>query len=219
MNTWQLKRKWNNFGIENLMTYVVATMGVLWVTDYIFPEVEISRFLYFDRSLILAGQVWRMLTFMFVVSTPSPLFAIFALFFYYIMGRTLEPYWGTHRFTVFFLLGMLFLNVAGFIAGIALADYFYQFMFFAYAIINPDEQFMLFFVIPVKAKILAVIDAVFIIIEVLTSMRYGILPILLSIAASMILLIIFFREMISTRIKAIKRRRKFKHDLDHRNDE
>ena len=73
--------------------------------------------------------------------------------------------------------------------------------------------------IPIKAKILAIIDAVFIIIELLDSMRYGFLPVLLSIVASLVLLIIFFREMISTRIKAIKRRRKFKHDLDHRNDE
>ncbi len=209
----KFRRFTRNFGIENLIVYVVITIGVLWVVSWIFPEFPMYK-LTFDRTAILHGEVWRVLTCMFALGSPSPIFMVISLYFYFLIGNTLERTWGKEKFTLYYLAGLLMMNIAGFIAGRCDADYFYLSMFCAFAALYPNEEFLMFFIIPVKAKYLAYIDLAFMVLELII----GSFAVKMSIIASLALLAIFFGKNCWSMIEAKARRRKFKSNFDHRND-
>ena len=84
------------------------------------------------------------------------------------IGTTLEREWGTAKFNLYYLSGVLLTAVTGVIIGLASgnawisgSDYVNLSMFFAFAMLYPDTQFLLFFIIPVKVKWLALIDGAF----------------------------------------------------------
>lgn len=209
----KLKRKLRNFGIESLMIYVIITIGIVWAADYLFPTIGITSYLYFDRAAILHGQVWRIISFLFMPQSTSPLMMLINLYFYYFIGNSLEQYWGKEKFTGYFLLGTVLLVISGFITGYAYAYYLYFSMFIVYALLAPDRQFLFFFVIPIKAKYLAMLDGVFMAFEFISggaAMRG-------SIIACAVLILIFFGKDITGRLKAKKRYHDFQKSFNDRN--
>ena len=152
-----------NFGIKNLMRYIVIANAVIWILQFVKPG--ILNYLVFDPYLILHGQIWRLISFMFIPISTSFL-AIIAFYFYYMIGNVLEAKWGTGRFTIYFFSGVLLTILYGFIlyfiTGIRYqidAQFIFLSMFFSFAAMFPDMQVLLFFIIPIKIKWLALIDA------------------------------------------------------------
>ena len=152
-----------NFGIKNLMRYIVIANAVIWILQFIKPG--ILNYLVFDPYLILHGQIWRLVSFMFIPISTSFL-AIIAFYFYYMIGNVLEAKWGTGRFTIYFFSGVILTILYGFIlffiTGIRYqidAQFIFLSMFFSFAAMFPDMQVLLFFIIPVKIKWLALLDA------------------------------------------------------------
>ena len=166
-------RKHPNFGIRNLMKYVAIANVVFWLLGAVNPV--LLSYLRFDAALVLRGQIWRLVT--FALYPPSMgLLAFVAFYFYYWIGTTLEQYWGTAQFNVYFFSGLALTLLYGFliyfITGTRLvlnAQYVYLSMFFSFAVLFPDMQVLLFFLIPVKMKWLALIDAAFFLLEVVTT--------------------------------------------------
>jgi hypothetical protein len=137
-------------------------MGVL------LQNTALLSYISFDAEAILHGQVWRLVTFMFYPISGSMLFALLSFYFYYWMGSTLEQYWGTPQFNIFILLGWFFTVVFGFAVYFITGNspqitgtYLYYSLFFSYATLFPDVQVLLFMLIPVKMKWLAIVDALF----------------------------------------------------------
>ena len=100
----------------------------------------------------------------------SGLLTLIFLYFYYFIGSTMEREWGQAKFNLYFLSGMLFTIIYSFVVYFAtgkspdpysVAEYIYLSMFFTFATYYPDVQVLLFFVIPVKIKWLAWVDAAF----------------------------------------------------------
>ena len=135
-----------NFGVPNLMKYIVIGNVMVYFLD-LFSRGYASWMLSFSSPLILQGQVWRVLSFVFVpVATggATPLgralfFAMTTLFYYYI-GNALERQWGTTRFTVFYGLGVLLNIIMGFVMGGTSMYYINMSMFFAFATLYPEMQ-------------------------------------------------------------------------------
>ena len=166
-------RKHPNFGIQNLMKYVCIANVVFWLLGVVNPV--LLSYLRFDPYLVLHGQVWRIIT--FALYPPSTgMLAFIAFYFYYWIGSTLEQYWGTAKFNVYFFSGLVLTLLYGFviyfITGLRIqlnAEYVYLSMFFSFAAMFPDMQVLLFFIIPVKMKWLALVDAAFFVIGVVTT--------------------------------------------------
>ena len=161
------------FGIPNLMKYIVIGNVLVYFLD-MFSHGYASYLLAFYPSRILHGEVWRLITFLFIpVSGYSSgdmfsilWFAMSTLFYYYI-GNALERQWGSTRFTVFYALGAILNMIIGFAFQSGVTMYYVNMsMFFAFATLYPNLQFLLFFIIPVKAKWLAWIDAAYFLIAV-----------------------------------------------------
>lgn len=155
------------FGIPGLMKYIVFGNVAVFLLD-LFSQGYFSQIIAFYPSLILKGQIWRLVTFVFIPYGDSFWF-IFTTLLYYFIGTTLERQWGTTRFSVFYCLGVLLNIVVGFVIYFALGQpvylqpatmyYVNMSMFFAFATLYPETRFFVYFIIPVKVKWLAWIDA------------------------------------------------------------
>lgn len=155
------------FGIDRLMLYVVAGNALVWLLAQMDTTSLLTSYLSFSAAGVLRGQLWRLVTFIFVPESGGILFLLM-LYFYYFIGSSLERAWGAGRFTIYYLSGMLLTVVYGFISYFATgldwgltAEYINLSMFFAFATLFPDTMVLFFFLIPIKVKWLAVLDAVY----------------------------------------------------------
>ncbi len=153
------------FGVPNLMLFVVIGTAVVYVFSAM-THGAILPYLHFDVPSVLRGQVWRLVTFLFIPMDDGLLWLALSLYFYYFIGSTLERNWGTGKFTLFYISGALLTMVYGIgmsllgYSGVYLSSSFINLsMFFAFAMLFPDMRVMLFFFIPIKMKWLAYLDA------------------------------------------------------------
>lgn len=167
------ERKYRRYAIPNLMYYIVILYGGGLVLQLLPGMGGIYwRYLCLDAPAIMHGQIWRIVTFLLYPPAlgssviTGVFFGVIALFLYYNLGQTLESVWGAFRFNVFFFMGILGQVLASLIAWlvfgqrIIMTTGFLNFsIFLAFAIYFPDVQFMLFFVLPIKAKWLAVAES------------------------------------------------------------
>ncbi len=163
----KLERKFGRYAIPNLMYYIIILYGVGFVLNLISPSFY-YQYLCLDVGAILQGQVWRVVTFIVQPPSDSIIFIVFALYLYYMIGVQLERAWGAFRFNLYFFSGMFFHVLAAFILYFIMktplpmsAWYLNMSLFFAFAMLYPDMQFLLFFVIPVKVKWLALLDGLY----------------------------------------------------------
>jgi hypothetical protein len=143
-------------------------------------------FLVFDPPLILQGQVWRVLSFLFIPqNSGNLLFVALALYFYYFIGSSLERYWGRGKFTIYYGVGVLLTIVYGVVLWLAgsfqhvflNAIYLNLSLFFAFATLFPDTKILFFFVIPLKIKWLALLDLAFFVYQVVMNpFPFSLLP-------------------------------------------
>lgn len=159
----KLERKVGHLGIPNLMAYIVGANAFVYILMYMDPTGMIQEHLMLYPNLVMQGQVWRLLTYVFIPPARSVFWILFTLYFYYMVGTGLEQEWGTFRFNLYYLVGMIGTTAAAFITGTgATAIYLNLSLFLAFARIYPDFQLLLFFVIPVKMKYLAWLNWFFI---------------------------------------------------------
>jgi len=207
----KLKRSLNKICVRNLMLYIVgitAAVFFLGILAYALKQIDIYYYTAFNRDLILQGQVWRVLTFLFEPE-GSPIFMVLTLYLYWLMGTTLEREWGYVKFNLFYLTGVLLTIISGFITGGAINHFLNMSLFFAFAILNPEFQLMLFFIIPIKIKWLAIIDALYFVYMFIV----GGWQIRGCILACAITIAIFFGGEVIESIKRAKRRADWKRNF------
>ena len=160
-------------GIPNLMLYIVVITAAIYLFSIAKNDYSLYFWLSFDRDMILKGQVWRLLTYVFLDFDSNLLWMAIGLICYYSLGTQIERVWGTLRFNLFYLCGVVMMDIYCMIFN-CYADVYYLNMslFLAFATMFPDAQFMLFFIIPVRAWILAVFD-LFIVLLGLLQMPFG----------------------------------------------
>ena len=146
-------------GIPNLMLYIVLGTAVVYVMSRIAGNTFLYYLLCFDRTAILHGQIWRLITYPLTYSAGNLLLTAVVLFCYYSLGRAMENIWGTLRFNLYYLSGVVMMDIYCMIfGGTADVTYLNMSLFLAYATLFPSATFLLFFIIPVKAWLFALID-------------------------------------------------------------
>lgn len=145
------------FGIPNLMLGIVICNVIVYVLDMV-SRGSLSPLLYFSRYYILHGQVWRLITFIMVPGYSNIIWLAIGLYFYWFIGSNLEREWGAGKFTIYYFSGVLLTVIVGMITGYASITYINLSLFLAFATLFPNLRFLLFFIIPVKAKWLAWLD-------------------------------------------------------------
>ena len=152
-------------GIPNLMLYIALGSAVVYVMSQISGNYFLYYLLCFDRNLILQGQIWRLITYPLTYNAGNILLTAVALLCYYSLGRAMENIWGTLRFNLYYLSGVVMMDIYCMLfGGTADVVYLNMSLFLAYATLFPDAQFLLFFIIPIKAWIFALIDLVMVLV-------------------------------------------------------
>lgn len=163
----KLERKYGKYAIPNLMYYVIMLYIVGFVINIVAPELY-TEYLALDAQAILHGQIWRIFTFIIQPPNSSYFFILFALYLYYMIGKTLEYMWGAFRFNLYFFSGMLLHVIACLLIYLIFgmnfqmgSFYLNMSLFFVYVALFPDAEFLLFFIIPIKAKWLGIIEGAY----------------------------------------------------------
>lgn len=158
---YDLERKLRRYSISDLMKYIVMAQGAVAILLYVWPTLgyQLYSMITLTRSGLLRGQIWRLISFIFVPPASSPFLVLFALYFYYMIGSALERRWGKVRFNLFYGIGMVCAIIACLLTGHASNTYLNLSLFFAFAAIYPNEQVYLFGILPIKMKYLALLDA------------------------------------------------------------
>lgn len=160
----KLERKFGRYAIPNIMQYMVVLQVVGFALRFLAPGFY-EQYLQLNAEAIMHGQVWRIFTFLLDPPSASLIFIIFALYLYYMIGQSLEAVWGAFRFNLYLLSGIVFHVLAVLIIYLVMgtsfvldAQYLYLSLFLAFAALFPDTEFLLFFILPIKAKWLAIVD-------------------------------------------------------------
>lgn len=151
----RLQRRLNCLAIPNLMMILTGAMAIVYLLNAVFAAqygVSLYNILYFDRSAIFAGQVWRIFTFLFLPEGSGILWTVLALMLYLFFGRSLENAWGSFAFTMYYFLGALGAVIGGLLTGYATNIYLNLSLFLAFALLDPNHELYIFFFIPVKMK-------------------------------------------------------------------
>lgn len=159
----KLERKYGRYAVSDLMKYVLILYSIGTLIGLLAPQIY-YYYLQLDYSMIAKGQIWRLFTF---IMEPYPisgqplniLFFAVMVSLYLMIGRGLEQAWGSFRFNLYFISGIFFNQLAGLIVYLVFGEaysvgltYILQSLFLAFAVIYPDTQLMLYFVLPVKIK-------------------------------------------------------------------
>ncbi|MBO6054334.1 MAG: hypothetical protein J6P31_02320 [Oscillospiraceae bacterium] len=146
-----------NKGIPNLMLWIAAGNVIVYILSLIDPSNTVLFAITFNPSLILKGQVWRLISYILIPDSSSfVLFFVIMLIFYVQIGRIMESVWGRLRFTLFYFCGVLIMDIAGLVLNCAVSVSFLNVsLILSYATLAPENQVLLFGIIPLKMKWLA----------------------------------------------------------------
>lgn len=152
-----LERKFRRWAIPNITLYLILGQ-VLFFVFALSGRFILGRVVLIP-GYVLAGEWWRLITFLFVPFFMSPILAFFAWYLFYMMGNALEGHWGAFRYNLFLLVGYLMTVGVSFLVPYSAATniFIYGSVFLAFAYLYPEFQLYIFFILPVKIKWLAVL--------------------------------------------------------------
>lgn len=214
----KLERKFGKYAIPNLMYYVVVLYAIGLIISQLAPQIYIE-YLMLDAGKILKGQIWRVVTFMMWPMSGGVFINVLLMYCYYNLGRTLEYIWGTFRFNLYFFMGVIGHVLAAIVIYLIFGhvyplttEYLNFSLFMAYALTFPEQHFLLFMVVPIKAKWLAAFNAAYFVYGFL----FGSITSKIAIAMSMFNVIVYFFITRGSRYnpKEILRRQQFKSQMN-----
>ena len=203
----KLERKYGRFCIPNLINILIGGQILVYAIE-LFVNQYISFYLSLSRSALFAGQIWRLFTFVLVpFSGGGPLSVVLGIYFTWFIGTALEREWGDFRYTVYLLSGVLGTVLGCLLTGVTASTYCLSLsLLLAFAMLYPEVQLLLFFVIPIRVKYFGVFAAVLWVFSFLGASLPGKLDYLLS----MLNVWLFFAPMAYRSLRAWVRREQWK---------
>ena len=198
----KMERKFGRYAIPNLTFWLIGAYVLGFIIEYTTPSVQ--SMLTLEPALILKGQVWRIISWLLIPPSVNILFLIFFLSCYYFIGTSIEQAIGTFRYNVYLLGGILISVLGAFVlygiyyvaVGIPVTGigsyfstvYINMSLFLAFAVIYPNVEFRLYFIIPIRAKWMGLIEAIWVVFMFIVSNWAG----RTAIIASLLNFLIFF---------------------------
>ncbi len=223
MKNWldKMERRFGRYAIRNLTMYLLAGYAIGYLLSFTMPQ--LLTYFTLEPALILKGQVWRLLSWVIIPPNDNIIFVIFMMLLYYSLGNTLESYWGAFRYNVYIFSGILFTVIGAFIVngliggitgfGSLYSTYYINMsIFLACASIMPDYQLLLYGIIPIKMKWLAILDVVLLAVD---AVQGGLIIRIVIIASLLNFIIVFFctRNLRGHSPKQAARRKKFQKQI------
>ena len=163
----KLERRIGFIAIPGLIRAIVTLNVLVFVLVYL--NKGFDSYLALDIARIRAGEVWRLITYIFVPQMSHPLLVLMALWFLWYVGDRLEQAWGPFRVTLYFLVGMVGTTAAALLSNSQFSNQMlFTTLFFAFAHFYPEEVIYVFFILPLKIKWIAWVYAGFLLLAFVT---------------------------------------------------
>jgi hypothetical protein len=200
----KLERRFGRIYIPHLMIVLLCCQAAAWVAMMVFRGV--GAMLALTGTGLMQGQIWRLVTFLFIPPDTSILGFLLGTYLLYFMGTALEKEWGDFRFNLYVLVGALGCILAAVLTGFCSNYWLYVSLFLAFAMLYPDMQLLLFFIIPIKVKWLGWAAGVFWLVGFFSTGLAGKIQLVLSLAG----FVVFFGPMFFGDVRAWIRREKWR---------
>jgi membrane associated rhomboid family serine protease len=188
--------------LPGLIRYVALLNALVFILHLLSPGY--LSVLELDPRLILEGQVWRLVTWIFIPETLSPLWIFFSLLFLLYLGDGLEAGIGAARLTLFYISGVMLCTMVNFLFGlyggggaVGRANTFLNLsLLLAFATLYPGFKVLVFFILPVRIAWLAGFSVLLMLIAVL-----GQPPVVAATLATALLnYLLFFRNELTDKL-------------------
>ena len=173
----KLQNRFGKFAIRGLTKYIIAA----YIVGYILEIVSVytgSQAIYYLTLIpgqIMRGQIWRLVTWLLTPPSAIGIFTIIMLIVYYQLGTVLEKAWGDFFYNLFIFFGLVCTVIAAFLmyylgdpyiieasGGTIFSTYYVSLsIFLGFAMTFPEQRMLLFFIIPIKIKYLAIFDVIY----------------------------------------------------------
>lgn len=233
------EKRFGKYAIKNLSLMLILCYACGYLFEWIYPD--LLHYLYLNPyEIVFHGQIWRLVTWIVVPPSSFDFFTLLMLYFYYSIGTTLEKTWGTYRYNVYIFSGALFTVLGAFlflgysmlfqpqlvsaygeeyyllVSSMFSTYYVNMSIFLAFAATFPNMQVLLFFILPIKVKVLGIIYGALLVYQFIAG--YGVLTAAnrFVIAASLMNFILFFftgRGKVYMTPKQMKRRQEYKKEI------
>ena len=175
------ERRFGKWAIPGIIRYIAILQGLTYVLVAGFEDYFDK--LIFNKTLILKGEVWRLVTYLFTppgnlipgMGTGNFLIVLLVIMFMFMINDGLEQAWGSFRLNVYLIATMLLMTVAVFVLNAPFDPGMIVFasLLFAFACYYPNHQILFMLFIPMKIKYLALLTAGMIIFTLLMLLSVG----------------------------------------------
>lgn len=210
----RLEHRYGRYAIPGLIHYIVALNALVYVLIKLNPTFYLVLALWPER--ILHGEVWRLVTYIFIPQFGAGLLpewfnAAMYMFFLWWIGSGAEQALGAFKLNVYYFTGMAGITVAAFFFGGGYsASILNSSLLFAFAQFYPDEVIFIMGILPAKVKWLAWFTAAILLYQ---AMRIGTVEYFVSLVIALGNYFLFFGPEIyrnaKLRQQVGERRRKF----------
>ena len=154
--------KWLRFCAKHFGWLGVPNIAIIFVTLQVFGFFLVTTdSLWIERlalrpEMVLHGEVWRLLTFLSMPISMSPIWMIFSLMFLYSILNSIESEWGEFKTTFYTLISIVLTCIFSlvFLYPVVQITEFVSTIFLAAAALYPEQEIRIYMVLPVKMKYL-----------------------------------------------------------------
>lgn len=229
----KLERKFGKYAIPHLINYLIGgyIIGYLLELGAMVSNLNMLSLMRLEPYRIIHRfQIWRIITWVLVPpDNGNIIFAIIMIIFYWQLGTALERTWGTFKFNAYIFGGIICTVIGAFVmyllvfltSGVETAgigsyfstNYINLTIFLAFALTYPEERVLLYFIIPIKMKWLAIVYVVILVPEFILTAWPGRVAMIASLAN---FIIFFFSSRDFRRFSPgeMKRRRDFRNQYN-----
>lgn len=154
----EYEKRFGQFPLTNITTYLIGGQVLVYILSFLYPGIVDAMRL--QSSFVFTGQWWRLFTFLFIPFAQEPIWIALAWYFMYMIGTALEATWGSFRYALYLTIGIVATVLSALLFPVDSFGngYIFTSLFLAFAYLNPDFRLLIFFIIPVKIKWIALLS-------------------------------------------------------------
>jgi membrane associated rhomboid family serine protease len=150
----------------NALLFINIAIYLLQLIVLSYWQVNLTEFFGLNpRKVVADFYLWQPISYMFLHSVAMKLHIIFNMYLLWIFGVPIEEEWGSKTFLRYYLFAGIGAGATILITNLIVAPYSYTIgasgaifaLLLAFGLIYPDNELLLFFVLPIKAKYLVVL--------------------------------------------------------------
>ena len=146
-----LESKLGRFAIPSIIRVIALFQVLNWFLIQAVPDFQ--YWLVFDKEAILAGQVWRIFSYVLLPGGLNIIWLLFGVMYMWMLSDGLESEWGAFRVNLYLLAGIFFAAIGGFISEMPSTGWIlWASVLLAFAYYFPDHEILFYMIVPLKVR-------------------------------------------------------------------